>query len=319
MDADSICEIDAIDVCNRSSRKIHMKGDRLRIDSHVHILPEERLAGIMRWIKRAFPDHPVSLDVTKEHILSEMKSLGITHFFNLAYPLRNEETASLNAWNIQFCRQTPGAIPFASLHPDTEHKEDIAEILLEEGFVGFKFHPFIQRFDPWDKRMHHLYAYLQEVRRPVIFHTGFENFYGMPMPVSRLQDLLELFPSLPVVFVHMTFPELDWVYGMLDAHPNLYLDATNVLAFMRPRYKFWAEITPHADKVREDLLNGLEKYAGRIFYGSDHPAGMGGLDEIHEDLDGLPINPGAMECLRWRAAKSFVETFMPDFDWDRHL
>jgi predicted TIM-barrel fold metal-dependent hydrolase len=296
-----------------------MKEDGLRIDSHVHILPEKRLVGIMRWIKRAFPDHPISLDVTKEHILSDMKSLGITHFFNLAYPLHNEEMASLNAWNIQFCRQTPGAIPFASLHPDTERKEDIAGTLLKEGFIGFKFHPFIQRFDPWDERMYDLYAYLQEVGRPVMFHTGFENFYGMPMPVSRLQDLLELFPSLPMVFVHMTFPELTWVYRMLDAHSNLYLDATNVLAFLRPKYKFWAESMPDADKVREDLLKGLEKYAGRIFHGSDHPAGMGGLAEIYEDLDGLPISPGAREFLRWKAAKSFIEEFVPDFDWNRHL
>jgi hypothetical protein len=175
-----------------------VKGDGLRIDSHVHILPEARLAGIMRWIKRAFPDHPVRLDVTKEQVLSEMKCSGVSHFFNLAYPLRKGETLSLNDWNIHFCRQTPGSIPFASLHPETDCKVEYANSLFEQGFIGFKFHPFIQRFAPWDKRMFGLYSYLQEVERPVIFHTGLEIFYGLTMPVSQLQVLLKLFPKLNV-------------------------------------------------------------------------------------------------------------------------
>jgi hypothetical protein len=117
----------------------------------------------------------------------------------------------------------------------------------------------------------------------------------------------------------MAFPELNWVYEMLDAYPNLYLDATNVLAFLRPKYKVWVDITPNSNHVKNNLLNGLEKYAGRICYGSDHPAGLGGLDEIYDDLDSLPVSSHAKECLRWKTAKFFIEKFIPTFDWDKQL
>lgn len=71
---------------------------KLFIDSHVHILPEERLAALMRWILRLIPAHPVPESVTAEEILVDLKRQGVTHFFNLVYPLREEETDRLNSF-----------------------------------------------------------------------------------------------------------------------------------------------------------------------------------------------------------------------------
>ena len=77
------------------------------IDSHVHIFPQGRLRGLMRWILRLIPDHPVPESVTAETILHEMRREGITHFFNLVYPLREEEAVPLNAFNGRFCSAVP--------------------------------------------------------------------------------------------------------------------------------------------------------------------------------------------------------------------
>ena len=87
------------------------------IDTHVHIMTEKRIQALARWMKKAFPQHPVSVTVTPMDLVDDLKRGGITHFFNLVYPLTVDETESLNDFNVSFCREVPGAIPFAGIHP----------------------------------------------------------------------------------------------------------------------------------------------------------------------------------------------------------
>jgi predicted TIM-barrel fold metal-dependent hydrolase len=288
----------------------------LFIDSHVHILPPERLGGLMRWILRLVPAHPVPESITAQTILHEMQQEGVTHFFNLVYPLKEDETAALNDFNGRFCSTTPGAIPFASMHQDTADKARVAEnALARYPFVGFKFHPFVQGFDPWDKRMDPLYAFLQEAERPVILHTGFEDYYGRAMPVYELEGLLRRYPRLPMVFAHMAFPNLEAVFSLLENYPDLYLDATLVLPYLRPACEPYIASLPGGLRIIDVAIEGLEKHAERIMYGSDHPAGMGGLPEIYQDLRSVPVSEKARQAMRADTAKAFVSRFVPAFDW----
>jgi uncharacterized protein len=294
--------------------------DELFIDSHVHILPEKRLRGLMRWIKRSFPGHPVAPDIGERQILADLAGRGVTHFFNMAYPLKQEETDPLNQWNLDFCRKTPGAIAVASMHQDTGNKAGLARRLLETGaFLGFKFHPFVQRFDPWDRRMTPLYDFLEEVRRPLFIHTGFEDFYGLSMPVSELEGMMKRHPRLPLVLVHMAFPEIEWAFRMLDEYPDLYLDATNVLALFRPVFRPLAQAIPDGDRVMDMIVEGMATRPERIMFGSDHPAGMGGIEDIHRDLDSLPIPEEARTAIRSHTPRALVERFLPGFDWGPRL
>lgn len=274
----------------------------------------------MRWIINAFPEHPLPETVMAGNILRDLVDQGVTHFFNLVYPLEAEETDNLNEFNAAFCQRIPGAIPFASLHQDTPEKVRVAEAALKSyDYVGFKFHPFFQGFHLWDRRMKSLFAFLQEAGKPVLLHTGFEDFYQSKMPVSELQDLLRQFPRLPVVFVHMAFPELSSVFRLLDTYPDLYLDATNVLAVRRPEFQYLLENLPEGEQILDILIAGLEKYSERIMYGSDHPAGFGSLGRIYQDLEQLPISDQAKRDIRTGTAKSFVSRFKPDFDWSQKL
>jgi hypothetical protein len=292
-----------------------MRHGPLSIDSHVHVLPPERMRKLVRWLLRAWPRHPVSELITKEEIVAELGDSGVTHFFNLAYPLKEEETGPLNDFNLEFCRATPGAIPFASLHPDTPEKPAVAARALAAGFVGFKFHPFVQRFDPWDQRLDPFYDFMQDAGRPVILHTGFADFYNLSMPVSGLEKMLRRWPRLPFVFVHMAFPDIAWAFHMLDEFPALFLDATNVLALLRPVFKVLLGSGPDGNRTADVLLEGLAAHPGRVMHGSDHPVGMGALSEIYSDLDALPVGRETRDSLRSGAARAFIERFMPGFDW----
>jgi uncharacterized protein len=295
------------------------QGDLVLIDSHVHILPPRRLRGLVRWLRRAYPAHPVAEDVSAAEILDDMRAAGVSHFFNLAYPLAAVETDPLNDFNARFCAETPGAIPFASLHQDTEDKASVAERALARGAIGLKFHPFVQRFDPWDARMGPLYAFMEEAGRPVILHTGFEFFYGQPMPAAELIKLAARHPRLPLVFVHMAFPELEIVFAAMAEYPQLYLDATNVLACFREQHRPMLKFFGRDMAMLDVLAEGLTRFRGRILFGTDHPAGMGSYQQIYDDLDFLPVADEVKADLRGGAARAFIERFVPGFDWTRRL
>jgi len=292
----------------------------LFIDSHVHVFPPKRLAGLMRWIKRGFPGHPLPEDISQDDIVRDLAEEGVDHFFNFVYPLKEEETVSLNEFNRDLCAKTPGAIAFAGMHPDTPDKSGYAEKLVSCGeFAGFKFHPFVQKFDPWDPRMDDLYAFLEEACRPVFLHTGFEDFYNKPMPADDLYKLLKKYPRLPFVFVHMAFPELDKAYGFLEEFSDLYLDATNVLACLRDEFRPLLSSVKGGEKIPEKLEQGLHRYQGRIMFGSDHPAGMGSLRDIYHDLKLVDLDPDARRELQQGTAREFIDRFMPGYDWSRKL
>lgn len=48
-------------------------------------------------------------------------------------------------------------------------------------------------------------------------------------------------------------------------------------------------------------------------FGSDHPAGMGTLEEIYRTLDGLDFALTVKENLLGETARRFVERFKPGF------
>jgi len=204
------------------------------IDAHVHILPRARIRGLMRWIHRSFPDHPVLRDIDEAGIREDLSTHGVRGFFNHVYPLTEGETDSLN----EFCRELsvrmPEAAPFGSLHVETPDKKKVMTRLIESfRFVGLKFHPFIQDFDPADDRMLLVYGMMEEYQRPVFIHTGFDDFYGKKLPADRIAAILRRHPDLPLVLSHVFFPNFRDAETIMDKYPGVYLDATNVFGALK--------------------------------------------------------------------------------------
>lgn len=290
------------------------------IDSHVHVLPEYRLSSLAKWMKTSFPGHQMPDNPSPADLVQDLKKSGITHFFNLVYPIRPDETIELNRFNAEFCSETPGAIPFAGIHPETPDKAKVADALLKDNqFAGFKIHSFVQRFDPWDERMDPFYAFMEEAQKPVIFHTGFEEFYQRPMPVERLRRLLVKYPKLPAVFVHMAFPWIEEAFALMDVYPNLYLDATGVFVYLRKSFQPFLPDHLAGERFARVLRTGLENQKGRVMFGSDHPVGWGDMEKVYKDLSFVDLSDELVESLTYGSAKSFIDRFMPGFDWERNL
>src|SRR3954463_11045683 len=112
-------------------------------------------------------------------------------------------------------------IPFGSVDPHAG-KAAVARarrLVTEHGVRGFKFHPSLQAFEPNDVRFHPLYAALEELGVPALFHTG-QTGIGAGLPGGRgiklrysdpmlLDDVAADFPGLTVVLAHPSVPWQD--------------------------------------------------------------------------------------------------------------
>jgi len=264
----------------------------------------------MKWMHGFYPEHPIPRTVTLEQCIAYYDTIPVDYIFNLVYPIRDDETDAVNRFNFELHQRYPWIIPFGGLGAGDADKGAIVDRCLGEyGFLGFKFHPFIQAFDPLDPRMMPAYERLAAWRRPVVFHTGYEEFYGLSLPAETMEELARLFPALPIVFAHSLFPRFDDAWRIVERHANVWLEMTNVFS------SFWGGATSKKyDTEKRLLLEGIGPHSERIMFGADHPAGSGTLVEIYQTMDRVGLGESVRERLIGGTAERFVKTFWPDFD-----
>jgi uncharacterized protein len=290
------------------------------IDAHVHIMPTARIAGLMRWIRKAFPDHPVDPNIDEGGIVSDLSDNGILFFFNYVYPLKADETDGLNEFNKELSRRLPHAAPFGSLHLDTVDKQAVTRRCIEDHrFVGLKFHPFVQRFDPADERMFIVYELMEQYGRPVVLHTGFEDFYRMKMPPADIERILRRFPRLVLVLSHCLFPHFREVRALMEQYPGVWLDATNVFGALNYVALVTGPTGGRGWSETGDLFRGLvTDFTGRTLFGTDHPVGMGDLGMIYGDLAAFGLPDEVTRAIVWDNPLDFIGRFAPEIRkrWD---
>lgn len=277
-------------------------------------MPAERLRGLMRWIKRALPDHPVDSRITGGGILEDLRKNNIRFFFNYIYPLKDIETDSLNDFNLALGERIPAAAPFGSLHIDTESKKEVVKRCIEDyKFVGMKFHPFVQGFDPADERMFVVYELLEDCERPVILHTGFDDFYKKDMVSDVFDKIMTRFPNLPLVLSHAIFPRFLEAKSLMERFQNVYIDATNVFGALKlyRDHRDSEEVRLSGDRYSEEFRSLVLNFPKRTIFGSDHPAGMGGLEDIYSDFYEFGFPKEVIRDILWENPRAFIARFAP--------
>jgi predicted TIM-barrel fold metal-dependent hydrolase len=283
------------------------------IDSHIHVLPPGRTASLVRWIKRAFPSHPSSEGITPDDIIADITACGAARAFNFVFPLKVEETESLNEWSRDIAARHAMLVPFGSVHLETARKDEVVErCLTEYGLAGIKLHPYAQRFEAFSPDFEPVFRTLEEHGRPFVVHTGFDAFYQRTQDLDYMRRMLDDHPGMPVVLVHALFPKFKLAHELMGMYPRLYLDMTNVPGTLRLYLDAPPEVVERSDG--EDVLRDfdffgalLEDYSERIMFGTDHPVGMGSVRQIYRDLDSFGMDEDVRRDLLGGAARRFLE------------
>lgn len=157
---------------------------------------------------------------------------------------------------------------FASIDP---HKgkmgaREARRLIEQHGIKGFKFHPTVQAYHPYDKMAWPIYEVINEYKLPAIFHTGHSGIgsgmrcggglrleYSNPM---HLDDVAIDFPDMQIVMAHPSFPWQDEALSVATHKPNVWID----LSGWSPKY-FPRQLVQYANTLLKD----------RILFGSDYP------------------------------------------------
>lgn len=283
-------------------------------DSHIHILPPRRTRGLVRWIKKAFPQHPSREDYTPDDILGELRLCGVEMAFNMVFPLKDSETEELNRFSREIADRYENVVPFGSLHADTPEKDEVAErCVTHYGLAGMKLHPYVQGFEAFSDVFKPLYRKLNELEKPLIVHTGFDVFYGKTQDLDYLASVIEDYPDMPLVLVHSLFPRFELAERLVADNGNVYLDMTNVMSAVRyyresPSDSLSGQVD--SEKMTESIDHFFKlicEHHERIMFGTDHPAGMGSVEQIYDDFDSFGFDDGIRESLLGGTAKRLLE------------
>ena len=159
-------------------------------------------------------------------------------------------------------------IPFASVDPHQGKAAVTAarRLVIDHGMRGFKFHPNSQAFSPNDRAFYPLYAAIEELGVPVLFHSGHTGVgagvrggdgvrlkYSNPMLVD---DVAVDFPDLTIILAHPSFPWQDEAISVALHKPLVHID----LSGWSPKY-FSPNLIQYANTLLRD----------KVLFGSDYP------------------------------------------------
>jgi predicted TIM-barrel fold metal-dependent hydrolase len=159
-------------------------------------------------------------------------------------------------------------IPFGSVDPlqATEAVGRARRLVTEHGARGFKFHPSLQGFAPNDPRVYPLYAAIEELGVPAVFHTG-QTGIGAGLPGGRgiklrlsdpmlIDDVAADFPGLSVILAHPSVPWQDAAISIATHKANVYID----LSGWSPKY-FPPQLVRNMNSLLQD----------KVLFGTDYP------------------------------------------------
>ena len=177
-------------------------------------------------------------------------------------------------------------IPFGSVDP-LRGEAAVAQarrLVTDHGVRGFKFHPSLQGFAPNDSSYYPLWAEIESLGVPALFHTG-QTGIGAGLPGGRgiklrlsdpmlLDDVAADFPSLTVILAHPSVPWADSAISMATHKANVYID----LSGWSPKY-FPPQLVRNANSLLQD----------KVLFGTDFPVLT--ADRWLRDFDALDIKP----------------------------
>ncbi|UUT36224.1 amidohydrolase family protein [Microbacterium elymi] len=166
-------------------------------------------------------------------------------------------------------RNADTLIAFGSVDP-LQGDAALAELHRQAGDLGvrgFKFHPTVQGFDPSAPEFDPLFAAIEQLRLPIVVHTGQTGVgagvpggLGLRLGLSNpmlLDDVAARHPELPIILAHPSVPWQDEAISIATHKANVWID----LSGWSPKY-----FSPALVRATRTYLKH------KMLFGSDFPA-----------------------------------------------
>jgi predicted TIM-barrel fold metal-dependent hydrolase len=274
----------AIDASAITAIDVHT---HIEADDHQHTsLDQELLDASAGYFRSPVPRTPTVADLAAYYRERNMAAVIFTVDATTALgghpPVSSEKIAE------QAAAHNDVLIPFGSVDPrrPAEAVTRIADLAVNYGVKGMKFHPSLQGFDPSDQQYYPIYEACAEHGLITLFHTGQTGIgagllggrgiklrYSDPM---LLDDVAADFPELTMILAHPSVPWVDSSISIATHKANVFID----LSGWSPKY-----FPPQLTRAIGSLLKH------KALFGSDFPlitperwiadfAGLGVKDEV---------------------------------------
>jgi len=231
------------------------------IDSHTHFFSPKMFKSIWNF----FEEHkwPIFYKLPNDELIQILKKNHVKAFTTYNYAHKKNIAEEMNEWTNEFVKENPNAIPFGTVWPEDENREEYTEKLFSlYNFQGLKIQPLVQEFYPNDPRMKKIYKIVEKYNKIITWHAGTAPYRNEYVGIKNFQKFLDNFPDMKLIIAHMGAFEYDKFIKLLDKHENLYLDTTMI--YIRNN------IFPER-KIKRPKPDVLLSYQDRILFGSDFP------------------------------------------------
>ena len=224
------------------------------IDAHTHIFPD-KIAGRARDAIGEFYDLPMnSKDASVRTLLEDEALIGAEYMLCCSAALDPNRVESINNFMAATAKEHDNLICFGTMHRDYDnYKEELARAK-EMGLRGIKFHNDQQKIDIDDPKMMPIYAEIEKLGLPVLFHCG-DHRYNHSAP-EKMIKVAKRFEGLTVFGSHFG-GWMRWDESIKNPKlPNVYYDTSSSLD--------WLD--------RDTALRFIDYFGpDRYFFGTDFP------------------------------------------------
>jgi uncharacterized protein len=258
----------------------------VEVDGHGHHSMDDELLDASAKYFRADHDRAPTL----EQIADRYRSLNMAAVVFTVDASTNTGHATISSEEIatRAAEHSDVLIPFGSVDPlrGAGAVAQARSLVRDYGVRGFKFHPTLQGFAPNDQAFYPLWAEIESLGMPALFHSG-QTGIGAGLPGGRglklrlsdpmlVDDVAADFPGLTVILAHPSVPWASSSISIATHKANVYID----LSGWSPKY-FPADLVRAANSYLQD----------KVLFGTDYP--LLTPERWLRDFDTLDLKPAA--------------------------
>jgi uncharacterized protein len=204
----------------------------------------------------------------------------------------------------ELCAMSPRFIGFASVDPLAKGAaKQLAHAIKSLGFKGLKLDPALQDFDSGGKPAFAVYEAAEDLRIPVLLHTGMSWASGSAIERGhplRLEPAIRRCAKLNFVLAHFAWPWVWEAVALAMKYPNVFLD-TSCLYYDSPKEFFNFVFT------RQIPLTLIERtLRNQIVFGSNYPRVE--IKNMVHAVKSLPLTEGCLKKIFKENAEKLLAT-----------